>query len=127
MVAIAAFPHDDVHHATQRAAVLRFVAGGLDLDFLNEVEGNVGVGIAADEVSRVLTFHQIGILGVRSTADGVAERLPVGALPGIVPPPPLAVVVPIRGSLRADGANWMTDWNERPCGTSASTSPVILV
>src|SRR5579862_1095099 len=53
---------------------------------------------------------------------------PLLPLPGDTPPDPLLMrLLPINGSFEADGANWMTDWNERPCGTSCTTSCVIFV
>src|SRR6266481_7441218 len=51
---------------------------------------------------------------------------PVGEQPP-VPEKLLYAFPPIKGSLRAEGANWMTDWKDSPCGISLITSSVTLV
>src|SRR5713226_9899358 len=51
---------------------------------------------------------------------------PVGEQPP-VPAKLLYAFPPIKGSLRAEGANWMTDWKDSPCGISLITSSVTLV
>ena len=62
MIGIAALLHDDVDYTTKRATMLGFDTRGLNLDFLNELEGNVGVGGASGDILRVLPFDQIGAL-----------------------------------------------------------------
>ena len=94
-----------INNAAERSTVLSFLASALDLDFLDEVERYVCVGIATDQARGLLTFDEIGILRIGSAADGYPNACPFVALPGIIPPLPLAVVLPISGSLRAEGAN----------------------
>ena len=69
MVGNTAFLHDHIDHATQSAAVLGFYAGSLHLNFLNELERYIGVGVAAGNIFSVLSFHKIAALGIRGTAN----------------------------------------------------------
>ena len=69
VIAIATLLHNDVDHAAQRAAVLRFNAGSLHLNFLNELERYIGVGVAAGNIFSVLSFYEIAALGIRGTAN----------------------------------------------------------
>src|SRR5260370_599696 len=71
---IGALLHDDVDHAAQGAAVFRLDAGGLNLDFLDELEGDVGLGSATGDVLRVLAFHKEGVLRISSATDGETDR-----------------------------------------------------
>src|ERR1017187_804327 len=80
MVVVLAFPHDHIDHAAQRATVLGFNAFTLHLDFLNEVEGHVGVGVASDDVGGGLAFHQVQVLGVRSSGNGIPVGTAVAAV-----------------------------------------------
>ena len=100
--------HNDVDYAAQCAAVLRLDAGGVHDHFVDEVEGHIRVRVAADELGRLLAFHQIGVLGVRAAGDRITECVAVLPLPGEVAPLPLPMLnidMPSRGSLRAAGAN----------------------
>ena len=80
MPAVGALIHDDVDHATQRAAVLSLDAGGLQLHFLDEVHGDVGVRVATDKVACLLTFNEVGVLRVCAATDGEADAAAVGAV-----------------------------------------------
>ena len=64
MICVATLLHDDVHDPAERAAMLGFNAGTLDLNFLNEVKRYVGMGEAANLVRSILAFHQIGVLRI---------------------------------------------------------------
>lgn len=62
MPVVGALIHDDVDYATERATILSFHARSLHLYFLDEVHGDVGMRIAANEVGRLLTFNQVRVL-----------------------------------------------------------------
>src|SRR5262249_15251580 len=69
---VAALLHDDVDHATEGAAVFGLDAGVLDFDLVDEVEGNAGARVAADQIGGFLTFHKVRIFGVCTTGKGEA-------------------------------------------------------
>ena len=79
---VGAFVHDHVDHAAQCAAILGLNARGLHLYFRDEVEWNVGVGVTADDVGRLLAFNQVGVLRVGAAADREAEGAAVAAVAG---------------------------------------------
>ena len=99
--------HDDVDNTTESAAVLGLHAPTLDLDLLNEVEGHFGVGVATDQIGRLLSFNQIGVLGVGAASDRIAKKLTVAAIArrNAAAFAIRCVVLPSSGSLRAEGAN----------------------
>ena len=74
---VAAFFHDDVGHATQCATVFGFDTRTLDLDFVDEIEGNVRVRITADVVGCILAFDEVSVFRVRSATDLVSGGSPV--------------------------------------------------
>ena len=58
---IAALLHDNVDYTAKRATVLGLDARGLNLNFLNEFERNVGLRSATGDVLRVLAFHEVAV------------------------------------------------------------------
>src|SRR4029077_11144061 len=89
---VRALLHDDVDDAAESTAVLGLDAGVLDFDLIDEVERNVGGGVAADQVGGFLAFHEVGILRVRTAGDretvvaavgGTAGSRTTGAVAGI--------------------------------------------
>ena len=80
MPAVGATFHEDVDHATQSTAMLGFNTRGLDLHFLNELKGDIGMRIAANQVGRVLAFHQVRVLRVCAAGNRETETAAVTAV-----------------------------------------------
>ena len=60
---------NDVHHAAQRAAVLRLETAGLHLHFVDEVHRHVGLGMSVEDRCGFQAVHQVGVLGVAGAVD----------------------------------------------------------
>src|SRR4051812_27022626 len=60
---------NDVYHATECATVFSLEARGLDLDFLDELERSVGLGLASADVAGFLTFHEERVFRTGSAID----------------------------------------------------------
>ena len=62
MKIVGALVHDHVDHATQRTAVFRLHARGVHHHLIDEVEGNISAGVAANQIGRLLAFNQVRVL-----------------------------------------------------------------
>jgi hypothetical protein len=61
---------DDTAHG---AAMLGLDAAALHFDFVNELERHIGVRVSSDYVGRILSFHQIAVLAIRSAGHLEAQ------------------------------------------------------
>src|ERR1700757_2888507 len=73
VVAVAALLHNHVNDAAKGTAVLGFDARRLDLHFLNELEGNVGVGCATGDVFRILTIDEVSTFRISGPSNGETD------------------------------------------------------